>query len=202
MGKIRKTGGSGSSQRRPAPDKCWDSSTGNSSTRARSVNSSRLFAKRTGGCCFREASRYDTGVSVPPRRGLPHETPSRLCVRSSVCSLVRSFVRSFHHSFAPTSDSPGNACTRVRTSTAHFIPKPSHGLLDDHILWDPIMNRRFLSDHLIKTRIHTHRDTHGTQLEETRERLGGSGNRRIWRRKTNPNCSILRYCARERSSHL
>lgn len=186
MGKIRKTGGSGSSQRRPAPDKCWDSSTGNSSIRARSVNSSRLFAKRTGGCCFREASRYDTGVSVPPRRGLPHETPSRLCVRSSVCSLVPPFVRAYVRL------SGKRVHTSAHTSTAHFIPKPSHGLLDDHILWDPIMNRRFLSDHLIKTRIHTHRDTHGTQLEETRERLGGSGNRRIWRRKTNPNCSILR----------
>lgn len=126
MGKIRKTGGSGSSQRRPAPDKCRDSSTGIVPS-AREVSILHGCSQSgLGGCCFREASRVTTRASQCPRRGLPHEAPSRLCVRSSVCSLVRSFVRSvppFVRAYVRLSGKHvPHERARVRS---HFIPKPS-----------------------------------------------------------------------------
>lgn len=89
-------------------------------------NLSWLLAKQTGGRCFREARTYIWRLGV------------------LTTATRRSLVRSF------TSHDRLTQTYGVARDVTTFILKPSHALLDDHTLWDPINEPEISQRPLIK----------------------------------------------------
>lgn len=90
-------------------------------------NPSWLLAKQTGGRCFREARTYIWRLGV----------------------LTTATRRSLVRSLASHDRLTQHMVLRARDATT-FILKPSHALLDDHTLWDPINEPEISQRPLIK----------------------------------------------------